>query len=94
MPDDVLAHIRLVKDRGAATRSEWNIRFATWKAAHAEKAVLLERLVKRELPAGWESVLPVFEAGKDVATRAASGKVINAIAGVLTRILGRISRSS
>jgi transketolase len=88
MPDDVLAHIRLVKDRGATSRSEWNKRFATWKAAHADKAALLERLVKRDLPSGWESVLPVFEAGKDVATRAASGKVINAIAGVLPEFWG------
>jgi transketolase len=88
MPDDVLAHIRLVKDRGAASRSEWNKRFAKWKAAHSDKAALLERLVKRELPTGWESVLPVFEAGKDVATRAASGKVINAIAEVLPEFWG------
>jgi transketolase len=44
--------------------------------------------MKRELPAGWDSVLPVFEAGKDVATRAASGKVINAIAGVLPEFWG------
>jgi transketolase len=88
MPDDVLAHIRLVKDRGAATRSEWNKRFAAWKSAHSDKAALLERLVKRELPAGWESALPVFEAGKDVATRAASGKVINAIAEVLPEFWG------
>ena len=88
MPDEILAHIRLVKDRGAAARSEWNKRFTTWKAAHSDKAELLERLVKRDLPAGWESVLPVFEAGKDVATRAASGKVINAIARVLPEFWG------
>jgi transketolase len=88
MPEDVLAHIRLVKERGAATRSEWNKRFASWSAAHSDKATLLERLVKRELPTDWESVLPVFEAGKDVATRAASGKVINAIAGVLPEFWG------
>jgi transketolase len=88
MPDDVLAHIRLVKDRGAATRNEWDKRFTTWKSAHSDKAALLERLVKRELPVEWESVLPVFEAGKDVATRAASGKVINAIAGVLPEFWG------
>ena len=88
MPDDVLAHIRLVKDRGAATRSDWNKRFDSWKAAHPDRAALLERLVKRELPAGWDSALPVFEPGKDVATRAASGKVINAIAGVLPEFWG------
>jgi transketolase len=88
MPDDVLAHIRLVKDRGAATREEWNERFNSWKSSHADKAALLERLVKRELPNGWDSALPVFEAEKDVATRAASGKVINAIAGVLPEFWG------
>ena len=88
MPDDVLAHIRLVKERGAAKRAEWNQRFATWKSGHPEKAALLERITKRELPTGWDSLLPVFEAGKDVATRAASGKVINAIAGVLPEFWG------
>ena len=88
MPDDVLTHIRRVKERGAATRSQWNQRFESWKAANSDKAAILERLVKRDLPSGWESVLPVFEAGKDVATRAASGKVINAIAGVLPEFWG------
>jgi transketolase len=88
MPDDVLAHIRLVKDRGATTRAQWNQRFESWKAANSDKAALLERLIKRELPTGWDSVLPIFEAGKDVATRAASGKVINAIAGVLPEFWG------
>jgi transketolase len=88
MPDDVLAHIRLVKERGAAKRAEWNQRFATWKSSNSDRAALLERLVKRELPTGWDSVLPIFEAGKDVATRAASGKVISAIAGVLPEFWG------
>ena len=88
MPDDVLAHIRLVKERGAAAHSQWNQRFESWKAANSERATLLERLVKRDLPSGWESALPVFEPGKDVATRAASGKVINAIAGVLPEFWG------
>ena len=88
MPDDVLTHIRLVKERGAAAHSQWNQRYETWKAANSERATLLERLVKRDLPSGWESALPVFEPGKDVATRAASGKVINAIAGVLPEFWG------
>jgi transketolase len=88
MPDDVLEHIRQVKDRGAALRSQWNQRFESWKAANSDKAALLDRLMKRDLPSGWESVLPVFESGKDVATRAASGKVLNAIAGVLPEFWG------
>ena len=88
MPEDVLAHIRLVKNRGETTHAHWNQRFESWKAANSDKAALLERLIKRELPTGWDSVLPIFEAGKDVATRAASGKVINAIAGVLPEFWG------
>ncbi|MFM9151454.1 MAG: transketolase [Candidatus Planktophila sp.] len=88
MPEEVLAHIRLVKDRGATVRKAWDARFAKWKSAHPDKAALLDRLMKKELPAEWESSLPVFEAGKDIATRAASGKVINAIAEVLPEFWG------
>ena len=72
MPDDVLAHIRQVKDRGAALRSQWNQRFESWKAANSDKAALLDRLMKRDLPSGWESVLPVFSrcrTGSDVFSR-------------------------
>jgi transketolase len=88
MPNDVLAHARLVKDRGAQVRSQWNLRFETWKASNPEKAKLLERLQTKSLPAGWDSQLPVFPPGKDVATRAASGEVINAIAAVLPEFWG------
>jgi transketolase len=88
MPEDVFAHVRSVKDRGAAAHAEWNKKFDAWKAANAEKAALLQRLVKRELPAGWDKNLPEFEVGKDVATRAASGHVINSIAEVLPEFWG------
>ena len=88
MPDDVFAHVRAVKARGAATRKEWDSKFAQWQKAHPDRAALLKRLVVRELPAGWESALPSFEAGKDVATRTASGHVINAIAKSLPEFWG------
>ena len=88
MPADVFAHVRAVKERGAKAHAEWDLRFATWKSAHPDKSVMLERLVKRDLPAGWDSALPNFEAGKDGATRAASGHVINAIAQVLPEFWG------
>lgn len=88
MPEDVFAHVRSVKDRGAAVRKEWDGKFAQWQSAHPDRASLLKRLVARELPAGWESTLPTFEAGKDVATRTASGHVINAIAKVLPEFWG------
>ena len=88
MPDDVFAHVRAVKSRGAATRKEWDSKFEQWQKAHPDRAALLKRLVARELPAGWESTLPSFEAGKDVATRTASGHVINAIAKSLPEFWG------
>jgi transketolase len=88
MPADVFAHVRSVKDRGAAIRKEWDGKFAQWQSSHPERATLLKRLVARELPAGWEATLPVFESGKDVATRTASGHVINAIAKTLPEFWG------
>jgi transketolase len=88
MPAEVLAHARLVKNRGAQARAQWNTQFEQWKASNPDKANLLDRLQKRSLPAGWDSKLPVFAPGKDVATRAASGEVINAIAAVLPEFWG------
>ena len=88
MPADVLAHARLVKDRGAQVRKAWDAQFESWKAANADKAVLLERLRSKTLPADWDSDIPVFAPGKDVATRAASGDVINAIAAKLPEFWG------
>ena len=88
MPADVLTHARLVKTRGAQTRAQWNAKFDQWKASNPDKEMLLDRLQTRSLPAGWDSKLPVFAPGKDVATRAASGEVINAIAAVLPEFWG------
>jgi transketolase len=88
MPAEVLAHARLVKERGAHARKQWDEKFATWKSSNSDKAVLLERLRTRGLPSGWDADIPVFAPGKDVATRAASGDVINAIAAVLPEFWG------
>ena len=88
MPAEVLAHARLVKNRGAQTREQWNTKFEQWITGNPDKAALLIRLQTRSLPAGWDAQLPVFAPGKDVATRAASGEVINAIAAVLPEFWG------
>ncbi len=85
---DVLAHARLVKARGAAAHEEWNTSYEAWRAANAERAALLDRLVKRELPKRWTDSLPTFEAGTSIATRAASGEVLNALAGTLPELWG------
>ena len=88
MPNEVLTHVRQVKVRGAARRSEWNATFSAWSSANTDAAALLQRLQKRELPANWDSRLPVFESGKDIATRAASGEVLQAIAATLPELWG------
>ena len=88
VPEDVLAHARKVADRGAALHAAWKSEFESWKATNPDRAALLERLRNHELPAGWEKALPEFPAGKDVATRAASGKIISAVATVLPEFWG------
>jgi len=88
MPDEILAHVRTVKLRGRALREKWNAAFGEWETANGEKATLLHRLQNRTLPDNWDSEIPVFAPGKDFATRAASGEVINAIAKTLPEFWG------
>lgn len=88
VPSDVLSHARKVMERGRAAHSSWNKEFADWERTHPERAALLLRLRSKELPADWESSLPIFPSGKDIATRAASGKIISAIASALPEFWG------
>ena len=88
LPDEVLAHVRAVKTRGATAHAQWNIKFDLWESTHTESAALLKRLRTRTLPTQWDANFPVFPAGKEIATRAASGDVINAIAKVLPEFWG------
>lgn len=86
--DDVIAHTRSLADRAAETRAAWQKSFDAWAAANPEKKALLDRLEAQELPSDITSALPVFEAGKEVSTRAASGQVINALAAELPELWG------
>jgi transketolase len=88
VPDAVLKHTRKVIERGAAKRAIWETELAAWAKANPEQNELLKRLQTRKLPKDWQQVIPTFESGKDLATRAASGKIINAIAGVLPEFWG------
>ena len=72
----------------AEYRKDWDARFKAWKAANPQRAELLERLQSGKLPEGWEEALPTFEAGKAIATRAASGTVLNAIAEAVPELWG------
>jgi len=86
--DEVLARARAVADRGSLAHAEWDNAFTEWRTRHPEQAELFDRLAVRSLPAGWTDALPVFPAGKAVATRSASGKVLNALAPVLPELWG------
>ena len=88
VPDDVLEHTRSLADRGAQVRAAWQEKFDAWAGAHPERKALWDRINARELPADLADALPVFEAGKDVSTRAASGQVINALADKLPELWG------
>lgn len=88
VPSGVLEHARKVADRGAELHREWDVSYQEWRRSHPDRAALLDRLLARELPSDIATALPVFEAGTSIATRAASGKVINAIAKVMPEFWG------
>ncbi|MEU6369630.1 transketolase [Streptomyces sp. NPDC046931] len=86
--DEVLAHARRALDRGAEAHAAWDKRIAEWRGAQPERAKLFDRFVAGQLPQGWEDALPVFEEGKAVATRAASGKVLQALGAIIPELWG------
>ncbi|MFB6768414.1 transketolase [Streptomyces sp. NPDC056337] len=86
--DEVLAHTREALDRGAEAHAAWDKRIAAWRGEQPERAELFDRVVAGRLPDGWEDALPVFETGRSVATRAASGKVLQALGPVLPELWG------
>lgn len=88
VPVVVLNHTRAVVVRGAQSKTEWETEFKVWATNNSEQSNLLKRLQSRELPKNWHDVIPTFESGKDIATRAASGKIINVIAKVLPEFWG------
>ena len=87
--DDVLGRAREVISRGKTAHAEWDKGYAAWRASHAERASLLDRLVKRELPQNFAAAFPTFPPDpKGIATRAASGKILAALADVMPELWG------
>jgi transketolase len=84
----VLAQTREAQNRGAMLHRDWNDAFSAWKQSNPERAKTFERLTAGELPQELDSVLPIFEPGQEIATRAASGKVINSFAQVMPELWG------
>jgi len=88
MPDEVLEHTRRVIVRTSRARDEWEVAYAGWRAAHPDRAQLLDRLRAGLLPGGLREVLPHFTPGKPMPTRKASGVVLNALASLLPELWG------
>ncbi|MBZ8178969.1 transketolase [Oscillatoria salina] len=89
VPEDALKHFHKAVDRGAKYEEQWNSLWTRYQSEYAEEAAVLARMMKGELPEGWDKVLPTYtpEDKKD-ATRNQSGKVLNALAGVLPELIG------
>jgi transketolase len=85
---EVIAYTREALDRGREARGEWEKTFAAWRTADPERAAEFDRIRAGELPAGWQERLPEFETGKAVATRAASGKILQALGAVVPELWG------
>ncbi len=89
IPDDVLAFYRSAVERGREAEADWNMRFEAYKRLHPDLGAELERRIEGEFPQGWDSDLPVFPADeKGLATRASSGKVLNALSAKLPELIG------
>lgn len=86
--DAVIGHTREALDRDREARAEWDKSFAAWRTANPERAASFDRIAAGELPEGWEEKLPVFEPGKGLATRAASGKVLQALGEIVPELWG------
>jgi transketolase len=87
--DDVLAHTRAALDRGKAAHEEWTTTFDAWAEREPDRKALLDRLLGRTLPEGWEKALPSWDVDpKGIASRKASGEVLKALADVLPELWG------
>ena len=88
LPDAALEHFRTAIERGARLEAEWHDLVARYNEQHAEEGRAWTDLMSNELPAGWEDKLPTFADAKPMATRVASGEVINALAPALPMLIG------
>jgi len=88
VPAEALAQWRRARERGGRLEAEWRTRWDAYRKAHPDLATELERRLAGRLPDGWDGALPAFGPQDAQATRAASGKVLNAIAARLPELIG------
>jgi transketolase len=88
VPGEALEHWREAVERGAAAQSAWEQAFAAYRAAYPELAAEFEQAQAGRLPEGWDADIPVYSSDKKIATRNASGEVLNAIAARVPLMIG------
>jgi transketolase len=88
IPDQVLAHFRSAVERGVRAQADWQRRFEAYAGEHGELAAEWQRVMRGELPRGWDAELPSFAPGESLATRQAGGKAMNAIAQRVPALIG------
>lgn len=88
VPDEALAHFREAVERGAKQEAGWRSLVESFVQEHADLGQIWTTTMKGELPADWEKHLPDFKDAKPMATRVASGEVINALAPHLPMLIG------
>lgn len=88
IPDEAREHLLSSVEKGKAHEAEWQKLFNSYEISYPDEAHRLIAEIKGELPTGWDIELPEFEPGKDIATRSASGKIINSIARSLPNLIG------
>ena len=86
--DEVIAHTRKLRERGAEKHAAWQKKFDEWAAANPENKALFDRMNARELPQDFDAELPVWEPGESLATRKASEATIQALAASLPEMWG------
>ncbi|MPY84275.1 MAG: transketolase [Actinophytocola sp.] len=87
--EEVLAHTRAAAERGKRAHADWNERYDSWASSNPDAKALADRLAARALPDGWTGALPSWEPdAKGIATRKASGEVLNALADLLPELWG------
>jgi transketolase len=88
IPGEALEHFRSSVERGAEYEAEWQQTFEAWKAAYPELANEWDNAFSNRLPDGWDTDIPTFSTDKEIATRNASGDVLNAIAKHIPTMIG------
>ncbi|RME08242.1 MAG: transketolase, partial [Anaerolineae bacterium] len=88
VPPDVRAHFETVAQRGAQAQAEWEQALQAYRAAYPDLAAEWDDFVQGKLPAGWQDALPDFTSADPAATRATSGKVLEALVPAIPTLIG------